>query len=82
MYEVVFSDIALKQFKKIDHTIQERIICALERIRFRPEAFITKLVGDTAYKFRVGDYRVLLEVDKNKLLILVLKVGHRRNVYD
>lgn len=81
MYEVVISEKALKQLKKLEKDIQERIIHALERIRIRPEAYVIKLVGDQAYKLRVGDYRVLLDVDKNKLLILVIKVGHRKNIY-
>ncbi|MDP2908355.1 MAG: type II toxin-antitoxin system RelE/ParE family toxin [Nanoarchaeota archaeon] len=81
MYEIVISEKALKQLKKLEKGIQERIIRALERIRIRPEAYVIKLVGDPAYKLRVGDYRVLLDVDKNKLLILVIKVGHRKNIY-
>lgn len=81
MYEIVISEKALKQLKKLEKGIQERIIHALERIRIRPEAYVIKLVGDPAYKLRVGDYRVLLDVDKNKLLILVIKVGHRKNIY-
>lgn len=81
MYEIVISEKALKQLKKLEKDIQERIIHALERIRIRPEAYVIKLVGDPAYKLRVGDYRVLLDVDKNKLLILVIKVGHRKNIY-
>ena len=82
MFEIIFSDKAKKQLGKLDKSIQERIIKSLERIRIRPEAFVTKLVGDTGYKFRVGDYRVILDLDKGKLLILVIKVGHRKNIYD
>jgi mRNA interferase RelE/StbE len=81
-YEIVLTDKAEKQLKKLDKVIQERIISALEKIRVRPESFITKIVGDPAYKLRVGDYRVLLEIEHNRLIILVLKMGHRRNIYD
>jgi mRNA interferase RelE/StbE len=81
-FEIVFSDAAFKQLKKMDKNIQERIIKALDRIRIRPEAYITKLVGYPGYKLRVGEYRVLLDFDRGKLLILVLKVGHRKNIYD
>lgn len=82
MYEVIFSDKAKKQFEKIERPIQERIVKALERIRIRPEAYITKLVGDIGYKFRVGDYRLILDIDKGILRIIVIKVGHRKNIYD
>lgn len=81
MFEIVFSDKALKQLSKLDKSIQKRIINSLDRIRIRPEAYLTKLVDDTGYKLRVGDYRVIVDLDKGKLLILVIKVGHRRNVY-
>ncbi len=81
MYEVFFSDKARRQFKKLEREIQERIISAIERVRIRPEAYVTKLVGDPGYKLRVGDYRIIMDIDKDKLLILVLKIGHRRSIY-
>jgi mRNA interferase RelE/StbE len=81
-YEIIFSDKALRQLKKLEKNLQERIIAVLERIRVRPEAYVTKVVGDPGYKVRVGDYRVIMDIDNNKLKILVLKVGHRKNIYD
>ena len=81
-YEVLFSDLALKQLKKFDEDIRRRIIAALERIRIRPDTYIRKLVGDEGYRLRVGDYRVILDLDKEKLIILVLRMGHGRNVYE
>lgn len=82
MYEIIFSDRAKKQLKELEKHLQERIIKALERIRLRPEAFATKLVGEPSYKFRIGDYRVIMDVDKGRLIILVIKIGHRRNIYE
>ena len=83
MYEIVYSPGALKTLEKLDKNIQERIINALERLRIRPESYdIKKLVGMPGYRFRVGDYRVIIDIDKNRLLILVLKIGHRKNIYD
>ena len=81
-YHVIFSDLALKQLRKLDREIGQRIISALERIRIRPDAYVKKLVGDEGYRIRVGNYRVILDLDKEKLIILVLRIGHRRNVYD
>jgi len=80
-YEVHFSDTAYKQLKKLDKNIQIRIIDALERIKIRPESYITKLIGDPGYRLRVGDYRVIMDIDKNKLVILVIKIGHRKKIY-
>lgn len=81
MYEVFFSDTARKQFKKLGKEDQDRIISAIERIRIRPEAYVTKLVGDPGYKLRVGDYRLIMDIEADRLTILVLKIGHRKNIY-
>ena len=80
-YEIIFSDKALIQLKKLEKNAQERIIAVLERIRVRLENHVTKLVGDPGYKLRVGDYRIILDIDNRILKILILKVGHRKNIY-
>lgn len=81
-YDVLFSDLALKQLRKLDQEIRQRIIATIERIRIRPDEYVRKLVGDDGYRLRVGNYRVILDLDKEKLIILVLRIGHRRNVYE
>jgi len=81
VYEVIFSEKAEDQLKKLEKNIQERIISVLERIKVRPELYAVKLIGDRGYKLRVGDYRLILDIDKNKLMILVIKLGQRRNIY-
>ena len=81
MYEILFSETAEKQLNNLESQIQDRILSALERIRVRPESFVTKLVGDPAFKLRVGDYRVIVDIDQGKLIILVITLGHRKNVY-
>ena len=81
MYRILFSLSAKKQLQKLDRDIQIRIIRVLERIRIRPEAFIRKLVGDPGYRLRVGDYRIIMDIDRDRLLILVIKIGHRRSIY-
>ena len=82
MYTILFSDSALRQLNKLEREIQERLTKALERIRIRPEAYVQKLVGDPGYKLRVGDYRMIMDIDQGRLQILVIKAGHRKNVYD
>ncbi len=80
-YEIVFSDRAFNQLKKMEKNVQERIIAVLERIRVRPETYVTKLVSDPGYKLRVGDYRIIMDIDNKILRILILKIGHRKNIY-
>ena len=81
MYQIIFTANAESQLKKLEKSVQERIIIVLERIRIRPEHFIERLVGEPGFKLRVGDYRIILDVDQDKLIILVLKIGHRKNIY-
>lgn len=81
-YEIIFSNAALKQLKKLEKSTQERIISTLERIRIRPQSYVTKLVGDSVYRLRVGDYRVILDIDEGILVVLVLKVSHRKKIYN
>ncbi|MBU4502357.1 MAG: type II toxin-antitoxin system RelE/ParE family toxin [Nanoarchaeota archaeon] len=81
MYEIIFSNKARKHLKKLDKNLQKRIISTLERVRIRPESYLTKLVGDPGYKLRVGEYRLIIDVNKRILTILILKVGHRKNIY-
>lgn len=81
MYIVKFTENTESQLKKLEKEVQERIIKVLERIRIRPETFVEKLVGEPGYKLRIGDYRLILDIDRNKLIILVLKIGHRKNIY-
>ena len=83
MYELIYSPSALKQLQKLEHNIRERIIIALERLRIRPESCdLKKLVGMSGYRFRVGDYRIIFDMEKDKLIILILQIGHRKNIYD
>ena len=81
MYEILFTDKAYRQLKKLDEDTQDRIFTALDRIKIRPESYVRKLVGDPGYRFHVGDYRLILDIDKGKLIVLVLKIGHRKKIY-
>ena len=81
VYEIKWTEIASKQFGKLDKIIQKRIITKLESIRDNPFFYATRLVGFDVYKIRVGDYRIIISIEKNTLLILVLKVGQRRSIY-
>lgn len=81
MYEVILTSSARKQLKKLETSVADRVIAALERIRIRPQDYLKRLVGELLYSLRVGDYRVLVELDHGKLVVLVIKIGHRRDVY-
>ena len=82
MYEVVFSNKAERQLKKLEREMQNRIISCLERARIRPESHFKKLVGEEAYSLRVGHYRIIADIERKKLLVLVLKIGPRKKIYN
>jgi len=82
MFEIEFSESAEKQLYKLDKQIQIRIVSTLDRIRVRPYPFVKKLVGSPYFRLRVGDYRVILDIKEDKLLIFVIELGHRSNIYE
>jgi len=76
----------LKQLKKLDGQFQRAIIQEMNEIatlddpRQRGKALKANLSG--LWRYRVGDYRVICDIQDAKILITVLRVGHRKNVYD
>ena len=83
MYEIIFSEKAKRQLKKFNVLVQERIGSAIERIKIRPFSFdIKRLQGTPYYRLRVGEYRLILDIKQDKLIIIVIEIGHRKNIYD
>jgi len=80
-YEVIFSEVSYKQLCKLEKETQERIIKTLKRCRIRPYPHVRKLVGSRYFRLRAGDYRVILDILENKLIIHVIEVGHRKEIY-
>jgi len=81
MYELVYSKDFEKDIKKLNKEDQDRIVAVLERIRVRPFAFVKKLVGVKYFSLRVGKHRIILDIRKGELVILVIEIGHRKNIY-
>jgi len=81
MYKLEFTPRARKQFSKLDKHFQNRIGFVLERIKVRPHHFVKRLRQSQYYRLRVGEYRIILDIKENKLIIIVVEVGHRKNIY-
>jgi mRNA interferase RelE/StbE len=83
VYAVEFLPSAARQLAKLDRSVQRRIARAIDKIATEPRgAHSTKLRGaDDVWRVRAGDYRVLYKVHDDRLLILVVAVGHRASVY-
>ncbi len=81
MYDIEFSKTAEKQLYKLEKDMQIRIISILERIKVRPYPHVKKLIGCPYFRLRAGDYRIILDIKEDKVLIYVIEVGHRKNIY-
>ena len=82
MYGVEFTKIAEKQLYKFNKIIQKRIINSLERVRIRPYPYVKKLVGGPYFRLRVGDYGIIMDIKDEQLIILIIELGHRKNIYN
>ena len=82
MYKVIFDDNAIEFLKNLDKKNQERIFNKIMSTKEDPFHYFEKLTSKKQYKLRVGDYRVIADIDKNEIKILVLLIGHRKNIYD
>lgn len=80
-YTVIFSEFADKQLSKLPLDVQKRIISTIKRCRIRPYSHVKKLVGSSYFRLRVGDYRVIMDIRDNRLIIHVIEVGHRKKIY-
>ena len=81
-YTVEILRSAQKQLAKIDGQDRERIIDAIRALANDPRPpGSKKLSGRSAWRIRIGTYRVIYEVHDERLLVLVVAVGHRREAY-
>lgn len=82
-YRIGVKKSAAKSLKKIPKSDRKRIIEKIDELSESPlDPKTTKLKGDNPFhKVRIGDYRIVYEIQDDVLLILILKVGHRKDIY-
>lgn len=81
-FQIAWSDSALRQLEKLDRSVSRRIFDRVGQLSSHPFRSVRRLVGISAYRLRIGDYRVILDVDQGRLRVLLLEVGHRKSVSD
>lgn len=81
-YAIHWSNNADKFLEKLPKEISKRIVHKVNGIKDNPFHFVEHYEGGSYFKLRVGDYRVLLDIDTSKKLIEVRVVGHRGNIYN
>lgn len=81
-YRVEVRPAALRALRKLDPTVRPRIEGAIVLLAEDPRPPASRpLTGRPAYRVRVGDYRIIYTVHDDLLLIIVVTLGHRRDVY-
>jgi len=82
-YRISLSPAAARQLRKFDPQVRRRIQGVLELLAIdpRPPAAARLVGGAGEWRVRTGDYRIVYEIEDQELLVLVLRVGHRREIY-
>ena len=81
-FEVQATQSAAKALNRLPKEVRKRILDALVELERQPRPpGVKKLVNRPAWRIRIGDYRVLYEIKEDRLIILVVEIGHRREIY-
>lgn len=82
-YTIQFTPRALQDFELLDRGIQQRVRRRIDSLAQNPfPQGVKRLHADEAYyRVRVGDYRIVYQVVGQRLCVVVVKIGHRRDVY-
>lgn len=83
MYKIILQKKPEKFFRKLERKEQERIAKKFNELEKNPQLgkpLTANLTG--LWSLRFGDYRAIYQIKQNELIIIVLKLGHRKNIYD
>jgi mRNA interferase RelE/StbE len=81
-YTVLIERYAQKQIMKLEKKIIPVIKTAIASLADNPRPYgYKKLKGEEAYRIRVGDYRIIYEINDDKIIVTVVSVGHRKDIY-
>ncbi len=83
-YSVTLAPSAARQLRTFDPDVRRRIQAAIELLAVEPRPpAATRLVGGSGeWRVRTGNYRIVYEINDNQLVVLVLRMGHRREISD
>lgn len=82
MFELIFDKKAGDELEKLPQDIRERIFNKLLQTKLDPFHFFARLEGRPEYKLRVGDYRIIAGINPKNKKIIIVKIGHRKNIYE
>jgi len=82
MYSIQIEKNAENFLKKLDKKDAELILNKIYAIRDNPFRFLKRLQGEKLWRLRIADYRAIVDVIVSMNQIVVLRIGHRKNIYD
>ena len=82
-HQIIIKPSAEKQLDKLPKSVRVRVLDKLEELRQdpRPHGAIKLIGADDLWRIRIGDYRVVYEIQDERLIVLVLRVAHRKDIY-
>ncbi|MBS3123125.1 type II toxin-antitoxin system RelE/ParE family toxin [Candidatus Woesearchaeota archaeon] len=80
-YQIIWDDKCRDILRKIHPDDAKRIVKKVNSTVDDPNHYLESLVEIKSYKLRVGDYRLLVDLDEDKKVIYVILIGHRRDIY-
>jgi len=80
-WEIIWSEKSVKQLKKMDVKNAQKIFDAVLDCIINPFQNVTRLTNSSFYRLRVGDYRVILDLQQSKMIIFVVETDHRGQIY-
>ena len=81
MYTVIYDEEALQNLEKLQKITRKRIFDKISSAKENPFHYFERLTGRDEYKLRVGDYRIIADIDKKTKRISILFINHRKNIY-
>ena len=81
-YEVKWTETTVRFLEKMESVDADRILEKMNLVSKNPFHYIKRLKGIPLYSLRTGKYRIIMSIEREKLVILVVDVGNRKNVYD
>jgi len=82
-YKIEIKKSAAKEIAKLPHKVIARIVEQIQLLSELPRPHgCKKLSGDEKYRIRVGNYRILYSIEDEILIVYIVKVGHRKDIYN
>jgi mRNA interferase RelE/StbE len=86
VYEIVFKKSAAKELQDLPQRVQQKILDAIQLISLNPYTEILQIKkmkgADSLYRVRIQDYRVIYLIENQKIKVTIIKIGHRKEVYE